>query len=135
MKDGALTMEFKVGIKGFINFSLSHLELMDQSRIRCPCDHRKCQNRNFQEADTVRYHLAKYIFVRDYYTWYLHGEPIKEDTRELDVNFNEVIDVGFVNPQPYNAFDTMLIDVVRPSFNPNDIEEDPNPTLQNYLKC
>ena len=78
--------------------------------------------------DTVRYHLAKNEFVRGYETWYIYGETIEEVNRECDVNLNDVIDIGLVNPQPSNAYQTMVMDAGGPSFNPSDIEEEPNPT-------
>ena len=43
MKNGCLTIEFEARIDEFINFALSHPELMDRNRIRRPCDQRKYQ--------------------------------------------------------------------------------------------
>ena len=67
LRDGFLTDEFEAGIEEFVDFAQRHPELMDGTKIRCPCNDRKCQNRSFQELDIVRFHLAKNGFVRDYY--------------------------------------------------------------------
>ena len=65
LRDGFLTDEFEAGIEEFVDFSQRHPELMDGSKIRCPCNDHKCQNKSFQELDIVRFHLAKNGFVRD----------------------------------------------------------------------
>ena len=76
LRDGFFIDEFEAGIEEFVDFAQRHPELMDRTKIRCPCNDRKCHNRSFQELDTVRFHLAKNGFVRDYYVWYKHGEIV-----------------------------------------------------------
>ena len=76
LRDGFLTDEFEAGIEEFVDFSQRHPELMDGTKIKCPCNDCKCQNWSFQELDTVQFHLAKNGFVRDYYAWYKHGEKV-----------------------------------------------------------
>ena len=67
LRYGFLIDEFEAGIEEFVDFAQRHPKLMDGTKIRCPCNDRKCQNQIFQELDTVRFHLAKNGFVRDYY--------------------------------------------------------------------
>ena len=54
-----MTDEFEAGIEECADFSQRNLELMDGTKIRCPCNDRKCQNQSFQELDTVQFHLEK----------------------------------------------------------------------------
>ena len=53
---------------------------MDGNKIKCPCNGRKCQNRVYHDLDTVKFHVAKYGFVLDYYVWECHGEAWVEVT-------------------------------------------------------
>ena len=53
LRNGFLTDEFEAGIEEFVDFAQRHPELMDGSKIRCPCNDRKCQNRSFQELDII----------------------------------------------------------------------------------
>ena len=55
LRDGFLTDEFEAGIEEFVDFAQRFPELMDGTKIRCLCNDRKCQNRCFQELDTVRF--------------------------------------------------------------------------------
>ena len=85
LRDGFLADEFEAGIEEFVDFAQRHLELMDGTKIRCPCNDCKCHNRSFQELDTMRFHLAKKGFVRDYNVWYKHGETIVQQTSNHNV--------------------------------------------------
>ena len=130
LRDGFLTDEFVAGIEEFVDFSQRHPELMDGSKIRCPCNDRKCQNRSFQELDIVRFHLAKNGFVRDYYVWYKHGETVVQPTSNKNVHRSVESDVAIEYAQPSNACQAMLMDVIGLSFNPNVTEDIPNLATQ-----
>nr|GMC95780.1 uncharacterized protein LOC109168299 [Ipomoea batatas] len=74
IRNGLLTEEFLAGLETFIQFATSQHRWMDGERIKCPCNQRKCQNTKFLDVPTVKFHLAKYGFVSDYYVWRFHGE-------------------------------------------------------------
>ena len=74
LKNGYLKNEFIADIEEFVQLAESHPTFMDGTKIKCPCNQRKCQNRSFYDRDTVRLHLAKYEFVPNYYIWYKHGK-------------------------------------------------------------
>ena len=103
---------------------------MDRTKIRCPYSDLKCQNRSFQELDTVRFHLAKNGFVRDYHVWYKHGETVVQQTSNQNVQRSVESDVAIEYAQPNNACQAMLMDVIGPSFNPDVTEDIPNPAAQ-----
>ena len=52
----------------------SHPEGSNGNHIRCPCNKKKCQNKNFVEVNEATFHLYKYGFVHNYRVWYLHDE-------------------------------------------------------------
>ncbi|XP_043817332.1 uncharacterized protein LOC122725001 [Manihot esculenta] len=74
LKDGLLNPLFLEGLNEFISAAKQFPDCLNGELIRCPCNRFKCQNRSFEDENTVRFHLMKYGFVRDYYVWYLHGE-------------------------------------------------------------
>ena len=128
--DGFFTDEFEAGIEEFVDFAQRFPELMDGTKIRCPWNDRKCQNRSFQELDNVRFHLAKNGFVRDYYVWYKHGETVVQQTSNQNAHRSVESDVAIEYAQPNNACQTMLMDVISPSFNPDVTEDIPNLAAQ-----
>jgi len=70
---GLYDPKFIRGVQHFIEFAMSHPEGRDGERLRCPCNRKKCQNRNFENVHTVHGHLLKEGFVPGYHVWYLHG--------------------------------------------------------------
>ena len=72
LKDGLLNEEFLHGLDEFIDFAKRHPECIDGDKLKCPCNAKKCQNRNYVDENTVRYHLMKNGFVPFYYRWILH---------------------------------------------------------------
>ena len=94
LRDGFFTDEFEAGIEEFVDFAQRHPELMDGTKISCPCNDRKCQNQSFQEINIGRFHLAKNGFVRDYYVWHKHGETVVQQTSNQSVQRSVESDVA-----------------------------------------
>ncbi|XP_043814060.1 uncharacterized protein LOC122723981 [Manihot esculenta] len=67
LKDGLLNSLFLEGLNEFISAAKQFPGCLNGELIRCPCNQFKCQNHNFEYENTVRFHLMKYGFVRDYY--------------------------------------------------------------------
>ena len=89
LDNGWIKPEFIIGVEQFVEFAKMHPECMDGEKIKCPCNHRKCQNRNYLDEDTVKVHLGRNGFVADYYRWYHHGEtyvpqPIEQNVGRID---------------------------------------------------
>ncbi|XP_019197160.1 PREDICTED: uncharacterized protein LOC109191027 [Ipomoea nil] len=128
IRNGLLTEEFLAGLETFIQFATSQHSWMDGERIKCPCNQRKCQNTKYLDVPTVKYHLAKYGFVSDYYVWRFHGE--------YNVNLDVDQDVGgppqVASEEASNAYQTMVMDAAGPEFNVDEIEESPNPEAQKF---
>nr|GLL27171.1 uncharacterized protein LOC109166492 [Ipomoea trifida] len=128
MRNGVLTKEFLDGLKTFIEFATSQRTWMDGERIRCPCTQRKCQNTKFLDVPTVKYHLAKFGFVSDYYVWRFHGERILPVDVDRDVGGSSQM----ASEEPSNAYHTMVMDAAGVEFNVDEIEESPNPEAQKF---
>ncbi|XP_019170987.1 PREDICTED: uncharacterized protein LOC109166492 [Ipomoea nil] len=128
MRNGLLTEEFLGGLETFIQFATSEHSWMDGERIRYPCTQRKCQNTKFLDVPTVKYHLAKYGFVSDYYVWRFHGERIVRVDVDQDVGGPSQM----ASEEASNTYHTMVMDVDGPQFNVDEIEESPNPEAQKF---
>ena len=105
---------------------------MDGEKIKCPCNHRKCQNRNYLDEDTVKVHLRRNGFVTDYYRWYHHGEtyvpqPIEQIVGRIDAF------VHTKHGETFNAMQSMVYDAAGPFFNSIEIEESLNPITQHLF--
>ena len=74
LTNGLPNQSFISRVEEFVQFALSRLEGGDDNHIRCPCNKKKCQNKNFFEVNKARFHLYTYDFVLNYRVWYLHGE-------------------------------------------------------------
>ena len=74
LKEGLQNQEFLDGLDEFTDFACGQVEFIDGNKIRCPCNHRKCQNHNFEEVEVVKYHLARHKLVLGYYKYMRHGE-------------------------------------------------------------
>ncbi|XP_021609914.2 uncharacterized protein LOC110613202 isoform X3 [Manihot esculenta] len=98
-KEGILNADFLRGLNKFFEFAKQHPECMEGDKLKCPCNHRKCQNRAFLDEETIRLHLMKHGFIPHYYQWYVHGEPYdaenREDRRWMYFRLKE----GFLNPE------------------------------------
>ena len=75
--NGFLNPKFVSGVDKFLEFSCAHAKLMDGEKIKCPCRRSKCQNRQFLEMETVKYHLLRYGFKPEYFMWNRHGKQMK----------------------------------------------------------
>ena len=109
-----------------------HPECMGGEKVKCPCNHRKCQNRNYLDEDTVKVYIGRNEFVAYYYHWYHHGEtyvpqPIEQNVGRIDAF------VQTEHGETFNAMQSMVYDADGPSFNPIEIEESPNPTTQHLF--
>ncbi|XP_058002242.1 uncharacterized protein LOC131179415 [Hevea brasiliensis] len=130
LKDGLLTSEFIEGIEQFITFAKQHPEWMDGDKLKCPCNHRKCQNRNYADENTIRLHLMKHGFVPYYYKWILHGEPRTSDIDSQNINVMIAESVQEVDNSTSNTYEQMVMDAAGPDFFQDVMEEPPNPSAQ-----
>ena len=82
---------------------------------------------------TVKGHLLRYGFVPGYYVWKLHGENELGDS--LDQNVGEMSEnIGeFEHGESSNAYQRMVFDVAGPEFDPNVMDEPPNPAAQHFF--
>lgn len=120
-EDGPFNLEFQVGLNSFIQFATSQRMFMDGDKIKCPC--RKCDNIPYQEAKTVRNHIAKHGFIHDYHIWRFQGEtslPVVEEERNLDIN------------ESSSMYKTMVLDAAGHEFNRR-MEEPPNPEAKFFF--
>lgn len=122
--NGHLNREFIRGLQTFIDFATSQPAWMDGGKIRCPCNQRKCQNKQFLDVGTVQYHVGRYGFVSNYYVWIFHGEV-------TDPNVGEATS-SRTSEDACNAYHTMVLDAAGPDFNIDDMEEPPNPDAQTF---
>ncbi|XP_073152634.1 uncharacterized protein [Henckelia pumila] len=74
LQNGYISDEYINGVEDFMIFALSHVECLSAGKVRCPCNHKKCQNKVFLDENTVKEHLGRSGFVPNYYNWHLHGE-------------------------------------------------------------
>lgn len=74
LEDGFINPRFIIGVEEFVAFAKRHPECMDGEKLRCPCNHRKCRNKNILDEFTIMTHLGTYGFKPNYYRWYHHGE-------------------------------------------------------------
>ncbi|XP_059288082.1 uncharacterized protein LOC132041388 isoform X3 [Lycium ferocissimum] len=141
LSGGLYHPEFVRGVQQFIEFAMNHPEGRDGERLRCPCNRKKCQNRNFENVHTVHAHLLSDGFKPDYHVWYLHGENEVRgniDQHERRHNWDHTmnsppVNVGaFDEPGPSTSYHRMIHEAAGPSFDPNDMEEFPNPDAQKF---
>ncbi|XP_039120162.1 uncharacterized protein LOC120256563 [Dioscorea cayenensis subsp. rotundata] len=125
---GLIDPTFIVGVNSFVEFAKAHPNCLDGHLMRCPCNHKKCQNRNFLDEDTIKAHIAKYGFVENYETWIHHGESDDGDIFREHV-VGEVFE-QYVGDENISAFETMIHDAAGPSFQPHDIQDNPTPAVQ-----
>nr|GMD55942.1 uncharacterized protein LOC109168299 [Ipomoea batatas] len=128
IRNGLLTEEFLAGLETFIQFATSQHSWIDGEKIKCPCNQRKCQNTKFLDVPTVKFHLAKYGFVSDYYVWRFHGEA----NLRVDVDQDVGAPSQIASEEASNAYHTMVMDAAGPEFNVDEIEELPNPEAQKF---
>ncbi|XP_050207371.2 uncharacterized protein LOC126656796 [Mercurialis annua] len=124
---GYLHPRFIQGVEEFVDFAKMHPDCMNGEKIRCPCDHKKCRNKGYLEEVTVKCHLAKYGFMKNYNCWYCHGETFVPNIIQATPN----IDLEHESPETETInhgdfFRSMMQDVIGPSQFPNVVEEDPN---------
>ncbi|XP_075101214.1 uncharacterized protein LOC142176778 [Nicotiana tabacum] len=129
LEDGFINPRFIIGVEEFVAFAKRHPECMDDEKLRCPCNHRKCRNKNILDEFTIMTHLGTYGFKLNYYRWYHHGESYMPHPTVLNDHQEETFGET-INSQSHNAFLSMVFDVGGPSFDGN-IEEEPNPSIQN----
>ncbi|KAM3233323.1 hypothetical protein P3L10_018682 [Capsicum annuum] len=131
LEDGFINSRFIDGVESFVEFAKSHPECMDGEKLRCPFNHRKCQNKNILDEFTVMTHLGNNGFVPNYYRWHHHGESYVPGPSVFGNHQEEASASGeTLNSQSHNEFQAMVFYIAGPSFDGN-IEEDPNSTAQN----
>ncbi|XP_057993073.1 uncharacterized protein LOC131174052 [Hevea brasiliensis] len=130
LKDGLLTSEFIEGIEQFITFAKQHPEWMDGDKLKCPCNHRNCQNRNYADENTIRLHLMKHGFMPYYYKWILHGEPHISNINSQNINVMIEEPVQEVDSSTSNTYEQMVMDAAGRGFFQDVMEEPLNPSAQ-----
>ncbi|XP_074347215.1 uncharacterized protein LOC141686052 [Apium graveolens] len=111
---GFLTSAFLSGLEKFMEYVISQESSMNGTNIQCP--YFKCENGKFWNAGTVKLHLLKKGFVRDYYVWDRHGEPYvaRQSGEQSSTHYSNTQGRRDEENQMYN----MVMDVVGPSFDP-----------------
>ncbi|KAK1375606.1 hypothetical protein POM88_031799 [Heracleum sosnowskyi] len=119
---GCLNPAFVNGVENFMEYVISRPSSLDGINIRCPCFN--CKNIKFWNAETVKLHLLKKGFVRNYYEWDRHGEPciVRQSGEPSSTHYSNTQDRRDEDNLMYN----MVMDAAGPSFNP----EMPNPGVQ-----
>ncbi|XP_058009704.1 uncharacterized protein LOC131183255 [Hevea brasiliensis] len=103
---------------------------MDGDKLKCSCNHQKCQNRNYANENTIRLHLVKHGFVPYYYKWILHGERCTSNIDSQNINVMIAESVQEVDNNTSNTYEQMVMDVADPDFFQDVMEEPPNPSAQ-----
>ncbi|XP_021741937.1 uncharacterized protein LOC110708139 [Chenopodium quinoa] len=109
--------EFLKGVEEFIRFCEEHRETA-KNEYRCPCV--KCNNRRFQDPDTVRIHLYSKGFTPRYWEWLCQGEGLPESSVEGQSN----------------EYRDMVMDVVGHNYDRSGTEaaeEEPNAEAKRFL--
>ncbi|PHT68790.1 hypothetical protein T459_28277 [Capsicum annuum] len=105
LEDGFINPRFIDRVKIFVEFAKSHPECMDDEKLRCPCNHRKCRNKNILDEFTVMTHLENNGFVPNSYRWHHHGESYIPGASVFDNHQEETSASGeTVNSQSHNEF-------------------------------
>ncbi|KAK1352048.1 hypothetical protein POM88_053762 [Heracleum sosnowskyi] len=119
---GCLNPAFVNGVENFMEYVISRPSSLDGINIQCPCFN--CKNIKFWNAETVKLHLLKKGFVRNYYEWDRHGEPyvVRQSAEPSSTHYSNTQDRRDEDNLMYN----MVMDAAGPSFNP----EMPNPGVQ-----
>ncbi|XP_063940027.1 uncharacterized protein LOC108193726 isoform X2 [Daucus carota subsp. sativus] len=120
---GFLNALFNSGVEEFMNYAISQPTSMGGTSIQCPCS--KCKNRKYWNGDTVKLHLLKNGFVKDYYVWSRHGEPYIKDghVEHSSTNYSNISRGTDENNLMYN----MMIDVAGPFTAAKAQRKDPTP--------
>ena len=126
--NGILNQDFLNGLETFINFACSQSRWMDGDKIKCPCNNRKCQDMSFRDVNTVKYHVAKYGFVPNYFVWIYQGES----TMAVDSDQNEGSESYVCSEEPSNTYHRMVMEAAGADFNMDDMDEPPNPEAQKF---
>ncbi|XP_039130890.1 uncharacterized protein LOC120267286 [Dioscorea cayenensis subsp. rotundata] len=119
--------EFLVGVETFVEYACHQPAFMDCDKIRCPCC--KCQNRRYLLTDEVKLHLTRDGFVKDYYQWVCHGEPLDISNpmqTQCNSSFTEEVEGS-------NLYRNMVMGAIGSNFDPNygeNEEETPDPKTQ-----
>ncbi|KAL8113773.1 hypothetical protein AgCh_020898 [Apium graveolens] len=97
-----------------MEYVISQESSMNGTNIQCPCF--KCENGKFWNAETVKLHLLKKGFVRDYYVWDRHGEPYvaRQSGEQSSTHYSNTQGRRDGENQMYN----IVMDVAGPSFDP-----------------
>lgn len=131
-ENGLFTPSFIKGVDQFVQYATSQPRSMDGTKIKCPCNLVKCQNRQFLEPDTVKSHLQRNGFVPNYYVWTYQGETnlSSADNRNIEAGGPSFVgpsdDDAFEDPTT-NTYSDMIHDAAGPEFNlEENVEEPPN---------
>ncbi|KAL0462109.1 UNVERIFIED_CONTAM: hypothetical protein Slati_0098500 [Sesamum latifolium] len=109
--------EFADRMTEFINWAKTKVSFMDGEKIRCPCSN--CRNNKFKSTDEVTYDLYRKGFVKNYYNWTSHGEPLQMDY-EHPMSANNFVDqmTNWNNYEQLNWDQRIVFDAAGPVFHP-----------------
>ncbi|KAL0345800.1 UNVERIFIED_CONTAM: hypothetical protein Sradi_4411300 [Sesamum radiatum] len=109
--------EFADGVTEFINLAKTQFAFMDGEKIRYPCSN--CRNNNFKSTEEVTYDLYRKGFVKNYYNWISHGEPLQMDY-EHPMSSNNFVDqmTNWNNYEQLNWDQRMVFDAAGSVFRP-----------------
>ncbi|KAL0439018.1 UNVERIFIED_CONTAM: hypothetical protein Slati_2384800, partial [Sesamum latifolium] len=115
----SIRKEFIDGVSEFINWAKIEYDFMDEEKIRCPCSN--CRNRNFKSKEEVTYDLYRKEFVKNYYNWTSHGEPLQMDY-EHPMSANNFVDqtTNWNNYEQFNWDKKLVFDAAGPVFHPQE---------------
>ncbi|KAL6581941.1 hypothetical protein OROMI_005955 [Orobanche minor] len=112
---GYLNPTFVEGVENFIEYATNQQRWKDGAKIKCPCNLIKCRNRRFLDVETVKFHLAKYGFVSNYFVWTFQGEtnPIPTENQNIEVEGSSFVGKGESYVDYESAYYGRLLEVVR----------------------
>ncbi|KAL0408293.1 UNVERIFIED_CONTAM: hypothetical protein Sradi_1763700 [Sesamum radiatum] len=109
--------EFADGVTEFINWAKTQFAFMAGEKIHCPCSN--CRNNKFKSTEEVTYDLYRKGFVKNYYNWTSHGEPLQMDY-EHPMLANNFVDqmTNWNNYEQLNWDQRMVFAAAGPVFHP-----------------
>ena len=129
--------DFQAGVEVFLKYAMSKAQYMDGNKIKCPC--RNCRNRRYEEVVSVRDHLTRKGFVRDYDLWSSQGELYAERqvANAATYAFDDNAAADFVVDDDecsvdYGDVQNLARDMVYDAAGPNFDSEDPNPEAKEF---
>ncbi|XP_052189903.1 uncharacterized protein LOC127799721 [Diospyros lotus] len=115
--DDKLCDQYLNGVNDFLEFEFRNPRI--DGKIQCPC--LQCNNTYFFCQDDVKFHLVRYGIVKNYVSWYYHGEEVLVEV-EISDEDDDNNDNGDMRPMLEEAFGlpNVNIDMGHDSSNENE---------------